>query len=240
MAKPLKNDVEVFDNDCTENGGYLYSVEAPLSSQLANARMTELSIKLGEFGGANVLDVGCGDGTYSMKLLELGRASFVTGIDPAKNAVAFAKEKHFSSAAKFQVCSGDDLPFENDSFDKVYFRGVLHHMQNPEKAIQEGFRVAREIVLVEPNGFSPVLKLIEKVSPYHRAHNEKSYTSITLKKWVAQAGGKVLEEKRGGLVPCFCPDWAAKLLKSIEPLVEAVPIASHALSAVYVLRASKK
>jgi hypothetical protein len=44
-----------------------------------------------------------------------------------------------------------------------------------EKAIQIICNIADEIIVAEPNGYNPVLKIMEKVSPYHIQHEEKSY-----------------------------------------------------------------
>ena len=38
------------------------------------------------------------------------------------------------------------------------------------------------------------------------------------------AGLKINSSQMINLVPMFCPDWMAKLCKSVEPLVEAIPL----------------
>jgi hypothetical protein len=42
----LKKNVTVFNGNVTENGGYLYTTNAPLSSILANKRMTDAILAL--------------------------------------------------------------------------------------------------------------------------------------------------------------------------------------------------
>ena len=77
--------------------------------------------------------------------------------------------------------------------------------------------------MLEPNGLNPGSKVIEKVSPYHREHNERSYSRWKLRGWYQRAGGKVVEEKYGIFVPMFCPDWMARPMKALEPAVESIP-----------------
>ena len=102
--------------------------------------------------------------------------------------------------------------------------GVLHHMERPVDALREALRVASTIVVLEPNGYNLGLKLIEKLSKYHREHGEKSYPPSRLERWVRDLGGRVEARDWVCLVPYFCPDWVARVTKVLEPLVESIPL----------------
>jgi hypothetical protein len=115
-------------------------------------------------------------------------------------------------------------------------RGVLHHLYEPERAISRLSKIAKAIIIVEPNGYNPVLKLIERFSAYHREHEEKSYPPHRLDRWFTKFGGRVVESTYAGLVPFFCPEPLAKVLKVVEPIVERVPVARQLGCAVYVQR----
>lgn len=232
-----KDDVESFAADASSNEGYLYTTNARLSSRLANRRLTDSVLAMAEFRGKRVLDLGCGDGTYTHELAELGQVASIHGIDPAEQAVKVAKGKTDGRAVGFAVSSAYALPYPDDSFDVAVLRGVLHHMGTPIEALREGLRVAPVLVVVEPNGYNPALKLLEKYSTYHVEHGEKSYRPRRLDQWVGQVGGEVQARMWAGLVPMFCPDWMAKATKAVEPLFEKVPVARHVGCAVYVFRA---
>lgn len=228
---------EAFDRDVTQHGGYIYLTNDRLSSRLATDRQFELILGLAHLKGRKVLDVGCGDGTFSVRYWDLGHPSRLVGIDPADKAIAVANSRKGDRPIEFIVGTGDLLPYRDREFDIAIFQGVLHHADNPAHVIREVLRVAPEIVVVEPNGYSPVLKVIEKASSYHRAHHERSYTSRTLDRWVREAGGDVLDRRFGILVPVFCPNWLARVLKRLEPLVEAMPLVRRVACAVYAFRA---
>ncbi len=117
-------------------------------------------------------------------------------------------------------------------------QGVLHHADDPQATIREGLRVARELVVLEPNGLNPGLKLLEKVSKYHREHNERSYSRRRLRGWVEAAGGHVAQEKFGVFVPIFSPAWLARPMAAVEPAVEAIPGLRAIGCSVYVMRAT--
>ncbi len=228
---------EVFERDVDQHGGYVYLNNNRLSSRLATDRQFELALGLAHLNGRKVLDVGCGDGTFSVRYWDLGRPSRFVGVDPGKKAVAMANSRKGNRPMEFVVGTGERLPYPDQDFDVAILHSVLHHASSPADVIREALRVAPEIVVMEPNGYSPILKVIEKASSYHRAHHERSYTSRTLDGWVGDAGGEVLERRFGILVPMFCPNWLARTLKRLEPFVEALPVVRRLACAVYVFRA---
>jgi ubiquinone/menaquinone biosynthesis C-methylase UbiE len=223
-----------FNRDVEANRGYLYTTHARLSSRLANRRLTQATLDLTSLAGKHLVDIGCGDGTYTRALYDEGHPASVHGIDPAISAIEVAINHPEARPITYEVQSAYDLSFDDDSFDVAYLRGVLHHMDRPFQAIKEAFRVAPTIVIIEPNGYNPVLKLLERYSSYHVAHGEKSYSSRLLDQWVTDAGGRVEKSFWAGLVPMFCPDWLAKTTKLVEPLVERLPVVNRFCCAVYV------
>jgi SAM-dependent methyltransferase len=213
-----------FNNDVVANKGFLYTTNAPLSSRLANGRLSEIAREKMPVAGLDLVDVGCGDGTYTLEFLELPVAPRrLVGLDPAAEAVRLASDRTKDPRVSFCVGSAYELPFAADEFHWAHLRGVLHHMEKPAVAIKEAFRVARQILIIEPNGYNPVLKVIEKASPYHRQHDERSYTSKKIASWIQAGGGRVVSVSHVGLVPFFCPAPAARLLKTFEPVVESIP-----------------
>jgi SAM-dependent methyltransferase len=235
-----KDDVEAFAADAASNHGYLYTTNARLSSEMANKRLTDAVLSLADFAGKRVLDMGCGDGTYTVELAAAGRVARMHGTDPAEEAVKVARAKPSTEGVDFAVSSAYALPYRDDTFDIAVLRGVLHHMGQPIEAIREGLRVAPTLLVVEPNGYNPALKVLERCSSYHIEHGEKSYRPTTLDGWVAGIGGTVERRRFAGFVPMFCPDWMARVTKFLEPAVEALPVVRHVGCAVYVFRAARR
>lgn len=231
--------VDPFAADAAANDGYVYTTNAPLSSQLANRRLTEAALAVHSFAGARVLDIGCGDGTYTHELAELADVRTVHGIDPAAEAVRLAKARTTRPDVSFAVSSAYQLPYADDTFDVALLRGVLHHMGRPVDALRDALRVAPTIVVVEPNGYNPGLKVLERCSTYHIEHGEKSYAPLVLDRWVADVGGVVKARVWAGFVPMFCPDWWARAAKRVEPAVERLPLVRFLGCAVYVFAAAR-
>jgi ubiquinone/menaquinone biosynthesis C-methylase UbiE len=228
-----------FDADVGEHGQYLYTNNAQLSCQLATQRQRDAILALGRFMGRSVIDIGCGDGFNTINIWDGGHPRAMTGIDPAPRAIDAANAGKGDRPLTFAVADAHDLPFPDRHFDLAVIQGVLHHDDDAQDIIREAFRVAPEVLVLEPNGNNLVLKLIEKLSPYHRTHHEKSYRSGLLRRWVKESGGTMVREEFAGLVPIFCPDWFARLAKRLESVVELLPVVRVCGCAVYVFVARR-
>jgi len=236
MAMNQAGDVDEFDADAAR-GGYVYTRDDKLSCRLARQRHLDALLKEVDLNDRKVVDLGCGDGYMTVRLYDAGRPAAMVGIDPAPNAIAVARANQGDRDIQFTVADAENSGLEGDAFDIGLLVGVIHHTARPTRVIAEALRVARELVLLEPNGWSPVLKVIEKTSPYHRAHNEKSYSAKRLQYWLDAAGARVAAIRFAGLVPFFCPDLVAAGLKRLEPIVEGTPALRNVACAFTVIRA---
>lgn len=235
-----KSEYHAFDNDVTLNGGYLYTTNAILSSKMANERLTKATIDMLNLKNKTVIDVGCGDGTYTFELYKRCRPKHIVGVDAARNAIKLANVL-YNNQKGMQFLTGNiyGLHKKFPIFDIAVVRGVIHHVDYPEKAIASIAKIAKEIVILEPNGYNPLLKIVEKVSLYHRIHKEKSYLPIKIRKWLRKTGYLIAKDAYVGFVPFFCPGGMARALKKIEKPIEMLPILSCLLCAVYVVYGRK-
>lgn len=240
MIPPQAIKSDIFNSDIRSNKGYLYTTRAGLSSYLANLRLTDAALSAFAFNGKNILDSGCGDGTYTIELFRRGRPALIEGIDSADEAIKTAAKRIDSENIKFRVGRADSLPYTNNNFDLVHLRGILHHLDTPFQAIKESLRVAPQILIIEPNGYNIVLKIIEKLSPYHRSHGEKSFSTRKLERWISDSGGKIVSIKYVGLVPFFCPSFLARALKFFEPIIEIIPVINLLFCGVQIIIAERR
>ena len=107
------------------------------------AMMAQLPISAGD----HVLDVCCGDGTYTDWFLPFvspnGR---VTAVDNASSYLALARRrvaKHPRKSIKVVKGSIQRLPFKNNSFDVVWCAQSLFSLPDPLQALKEMARVVR-------------------------------------------------------------------------------------------------
>lgn len=107
-------------------------------SELLAAEFVELA---GAKAGQRALDVGCGPGALTARLVERLGADAVTAIDPSESFVAATRAR----LPRVDVHSGsaEHLPFPDDSFDLVLAQLVVHFMAEPVAGLAEMARVAR-------------------------------------------------------------------------------------------------
>ncbi len=230
-----RQNVDVFDQDASGNAGYLYTHTDRLSCRLATGRTTDIILEIGEMLGRSVLDMACGDGFYTIKFWDRGCPKQLVATDAAASAVTVGSQNSGTRPIRFLVGDAHRMPFADNTFDVLLLQSVLHHDHDPLHMLREAFRLAPRIIIHEPNGNNPGLKVIEKTSRYHKEHNEKSYSTSRMKRWIKEAGGSVFYEKTAGFVPMFCPDWMANAMKFIEPAVESIPLLRSTACAVYVM-----
>jgi ubiquinone/menaquinone biosynthesis C-methylase UbiE len=231
--------VDVFDRDAESLGGYVYTNGSQLSSRMATQRTLKAILTAGDFAGRSVLDMGCGDGFFTQQIWDLSSPGKLVGVDAAEQAIKVANTNKPPRPIEFAVGNAHKLPWPDNSFDVVLIQSILHHDDDPQDMIREAFRLAPEILIHEPNGNNLGLKIIEKTSPYHRKHHEKSYTSIQFDQWIKANGGKIFYRKYAGFVPMFCSDGLARTMKLIEPVLERVPIINAYGCAVVVIKAKR-
>jgi 2-polyprenyl-3-methyl-5-hydroxy-6-metoxy-1,4-benzoquinol methylase len=106
----------------------------------------------------NILDVGCGDGTYAFVLSKLGAK--VSGQDLGSKQIQTANERVYGKSnelkGKFICANADNLKFESNSFDAVFSADFFEHidLNTKKQVISEIYRVLKPggiVVIKTPN-----------------------------------------------------------------------------------------
>ena len=94
-----------------------------------------------DWRGKAVLDLGCAGGFMSEALDDRGAA--VTGIDPAKDAIAAARAHAAGRSVRYDTGVGEALPYADECFDAVVCVDVLEHVADLSRVIAEVARVLK-------------------------------------------------------------------------------------------------
>jgi SAM-dependent methyltransferase len=241
MNPTIKRNVEEFDHDVIDNGGYRYTSNAPYSSMVSNKRITDETEKIitAISGIKTVIDVGCGDGTYTDELKKRMPGISFYGFDPAQAAIKSAAERY--PACEFLTGDIlDPMTFPKKKFDIAIIRGVIHHLPTQSLAVKNASLLSDRILIIEPNGNNPILKWIEKNSEYHIKHEEQSFTSDFLSKICDENGMLVKRISFIGFVPFFFPSFFARIIYFFQPLLEKIPWLPKYFGAQTVILSEKK
>jgi len=96
-----------------------------------------------DFKGKKVLDVGSGNGYVLSKYAAEGAEVF--GIDITQAGIELCRKRfeYLNLKGDFRVADAQEIPFPDNTFDCVCSMGVLHHVPDTQKALDEIYRVLR-------------------------------------------------------------------------------------------------
>src|SRR5688572_27927817 len=103
------------------------------SRLVAREFLAWLSVPAGKRG----LDVGCGTGALTETILTAAQPSYVKGIDPSAEFIAFASERVHDERVRFEVGGAQALSDVASSYDAVAAGLVLNFVPKPEEALAE-------------------------------------------------------------------------------------------------------
>lgn len=106
-----------------------------VTTQSADALLDSAGVESGD----DVLDVATGAGYVAYQAAKRGANAI--GVDFSMAQVQLAKGIY--SEVKFEQADAEALPFADDSFDAYVCAFGMCHFPNPEKAMQEAFRLLR-------------------------------------------------------------------------------------------------
>lgn len=107
--------------------------------------------------GGKTLDLGCGTGEFSYELAELGLD--VKGIDISKQSIEYCKAK-YEKTIHFEVQDIEETTFENETFDILFYGGILHHFPKRERVFKEAYRILKKngrLFAFDPNYYNAVI-----------------------------------------------------------------------------------
>jgi SAM-dependent methyltransferase len=133
MPEKTLHDIEL--EAWSERASIYDALFAPVSTQAIEGILNNL----GYLYGKRHLDVACGTGHLVAAASQRGAIS--EGIDFAPTMIAAARATY--PAERFQVADAENLPYGDREFDAVTCAFGLSHMENPQAAVNETFRVLK-------------------------------------------------------------------------------------------------
>jgi SAM-dependent methyltransferase len=133
------------------NTGLSGALRLRLLHEVYGAGTESLLLHIGLRPGMHVADVGCGPGIVTLFMAgHIGNTGSAVGIDSSPEQLRVAREeaaKHGFDNIRFIEANVYSLGLKADSFDLVYARSLLSHLQHPVKALKE------MAAIVRPGGF---------------------------------------------------------------------------------------
>ena len=142
-----------------------------------------------------VLDVACGGGGVSLKIAK--RGAQIHGMDRSVDSIKRANLLGQKQGCSFLVADAEQLPYDDNYFDKVVCSSSLEHFSNDAKALKEMNRVlkANGIIVLTIDSLS--YPSAENLKKRHRMqyHVVSYYNSDQILKKLEQSGFSLLSSK---------------------------------------------
>lgn len=166
----------------------------------SDIKWQRLSNSISPLNGRHVLDIGCGNGYYMLRMLGAG-AAWVLGIDPTiLFNIQFKALSRFiidEISANILPVGIDQLPDKLDFFDTVFSMGVLYHRRSPLDHLLKIYSLLRpggELVLETLIIDSSRQNMLVPRARYAKMRNTWFIPSITvLNGWLARCGFNSIE-----------------------------------------------
>jgi SAM-dependent methyltransferase len=115
--------------------------------------------------GERVLDLGCGDGALTERIVAAG--ALVTAVDAAPDMVAAARQR----GVEARLVAGQDLDFVGE-FDAVFSNAALHWMRPPERVIAGVYRALKPggRFVAEMGGHNNIAAIMVALNAVLRGH----------------------------------------------------------------------
>lgn len=146
----------------------------------------EMPSRAGQDGCVNfsLLDLACGTGDFSITAAKHIKGLKVTGVDLSEGMLEVMKRKvedaGLQDRVQMSVGDGENLPFPDNSFDRVSIAFGIRNFENREKGLREMLRV------LKPSGRLVILELSVPESPVVRGLYKGYFT-----KFMPWLGGKI-------------------------------------------------
>jgi SAM-dependent methyltransferase len=127
-------------NDLWEGASTYERFMGRWSRELARAFVTWLGIS----PARHWLEVGCGTGALTTRILEIARPASVVATDPSEQYIAHARTALPDNRVQFLAASVDELPTRVPGYDVVVSSLVLNFIPDPTAALREMGSLAAE------------------------------------------------------------------------------------------------
>lgn len=133
---------------------------------------------IGDIGGLNILDLGCGNGWFGMQLVKKG--GHVWGVDISqallKQALTLIGREGLERDFHVVRMAAEELSFDSEFFDKVIGSAILHHtnIELTIQGIQRVLKTGGQAIFIEPMNENIILRIWRRITPWRRSPLERA------------------------------------------------------------------
>ena len=185
-----------------------YRPKSDYPLKLANHLLKRFYIKKG-----SLVDLGCGRGDMLKAFSQIGLD--VQGVDLSPSSLELNKP----IPVKLSDLSKDELPYKSESFDYVFSKSVIEHIEEPSLLIKESFRILRpkgKCIFLTPSW------LHNSWGPFYLDHTHVTpFTQFSLKNILKMSGYENVKVLNFRQLPFV---WRFPILKIFPKIIAKMPL----------------
>ncbi|MDQ6985577.1 MAG: methyltransferase domain-containing protein [Candidatus Dojkabacteria bacterium] len=222
-------------------------------------RRLDQILKLVNLDNKSILDQGCGEGVWLEKFSEYTDWDKIYGFDIDPESVELLKKQNPNlKSENIKVCPGEELEFDDETFDIVLSNEVLEHVVDDKKVVAETLRVLKpggKFIIFTPNrgwpfethgaffrgkyywGNIPFLPWMPKVVRKKFSLHVRNYGHFEIKKVVTANAQEESETEKVLIIPGFngqikdnWKEWAFNELRGVDVELLDLPESNTNLS----------
>lgn len=155
------------------------------------------------------VDVGCGSGAFSRKIMSSWAPETISGIDPSASQIEFAKSLNLGPNIRFEVGDAQNLPYPDKTFDNAVMALVLFFVSEPARGLAEMLRVVRPFGTVA----AYVWDIFGEGLPLNLIHSEMRKRDISY---------PIPPSAEVSRIPALCALWSQAGLSDVKTNIIAV------------------
>lgn len=123
-----------------------------------------------------ILDIGCGDGLFFNRLLDIPGVSLVEGIEPAEALVS----PHGPHRARITVAPFDDSFVPPRQYSAILMLDVLEHLPDPTGALRHALSLLEPggVILVTVPAFMALWTRHDQLNHHHTRYDARSFRAL--------------------------------------------------------------
>jgi SAM-dependent methyltransferase len=169
---------EAYDEHGVEEAMYAWHGRFPHVFQSPNTRRAEErfdALTRAAVAGGRVLDMGCGEGASSERLLGMG-AAYVLGVDISQTAITRAQAR--AQPGRLEFLLGDVTRELEGRFECIFGRSILHHIDYQgalPHLYAEHLAPGGSMLFMEPQGENLLIRLYARLVAAAHTPDEQSF-----------------------------------------------------------------
>lgn len=188
-----------------------------------------------DFTDKKIFVGGCGTGIFEEEISKLVTPEEIVGLDLSETMIKLAKIRNKDTPnAKFIVGNLEQIDLPSNHFDVAVIIDALHHVPDAFATLKEMKRIAKDLILSEPNALNPIRRFNE-LKFKNQDVKEISFYEWELKLYLKKLDYRDIYTYNHHFIPQFMPEKFMRVGEWIEDMFVKIPLLRCVSGALFIV-----